>query len=696
MFRFKRPRVVAVLSLRAKLLILITGISGFALSLAALAVLVYQFSSFRSMEEDRMTVLARISAINSAAPLLFHDTKAGNEVLRALAAEQGIEEAYIISTELQPLVTYLRPDSNSHLGLSQLMRILDQQSARGNANILTHRRFTSSGLLMREPIMLNGVLIGWLLTHSNLDRLESLNQRSLQILAAIILAAMAISFLFASRFQSLVSDPIIQLTKLMQRVKSSGDYLLRGVPESADEVGTLVEGFNDMLAEIHGRDLALKEHHALLERRVEERTRELSRAREEAEQASRMKSQFLANMSHEIRTPMNGILGMTELLLDTTAPSPQQLQYLDAVRSSGENLLNIINDILDFSKIEAGKMDLRPERFNLRTMLEELRVLLAGTAKSKGVYLVSDIASNVPRQVVGDQLRLRQILMNLLGNAIKFTPKGSIVLAVKADPLSSKESKVIFSVIDSGIGVPDDKQKVIFDAFSQADGSITRKFGGTGLGLSISAELARMLGGRIWIQSPVPDELRAQYNLPKAGDAPGSLFCLEAILRLDAGTRRMSALSSTALAPSPSKEPLRVLVAEDNQINQRLIGEILKRQGCSVTLVDSGVGAINALSSYLDKGEACPFDLVLMDLQMPDMDGLSATQQIRDSERRLAPQHADLHLPIVALTAHAFDQNRDECQQIGMDEFITKPVVKEELFRVLRRYQPGDKGEAKE
>jgi CheY-like chemotaxis protein/HPt (histidine-containing phosphotransfer) domain-containing protein len=414
----------------------------------------------------------------------------------------------------------------------------------------------------------------------------------------------------------------------------------------------------------------------LLEEAVAQRTVALEEARARAEQAAQAKGDFLATMSHEIRTPMNGVLGMAHLMMDTPLDDTQK-SYLHTIQSSGQALLTIINDILDFSKIEAGKIDLYEEEFDLRTVVEECMELVRPQAAQKHLDFALDVRPELPARVIGDCGRIRQILLNLISNAVKFTAAGSVSVSVTVE--ADQPNLLRFSVRDTGIGLSAEQVNKLFQAFTQADNSTTRRFGGTGLGLSIAKRLVELMGGRIDVDSRLGEGSTFWFNLPlKLGKDQGS---------------DSRAAKGGALKDMFAGSRARILVADDVAANQMVVSGLLRQLGLRSDAVSNGAEAIAAIHSL-------PYDLVLMDVHMPEMDGLEAARRIRACESSAAAQDpasgGNHHgrLPVIALTASAMPGDRQKFMEAGMDDYISKPIMPAALVEILRKWLPSVPGES--
>ena len=626
----------------------ITGVVG---GLFLLVLVGVSLQASRSQVLEQSDAAGRVLASNLTASVVFQDPVTAAELLGGLATVDDVVAADLILPDGTQFAAYRRslPDEAAIQSL-YLMNIAVPVRLEAEQLATLHIQ-VDLWPVYQQLIWIAGVaLVLWLL-------------------------GMVAAYALSRAFNASITDPLSDLADMMSEVTEREDYAQRFHYDAQNELGSLVDAFNEMLERIGDR-----------EQRLRQMILDLEEARDQAEAAARSKSSFLANMSHEIRTPMNGVMGMIALLKQGEM-SAQQNAYFETIERSADALLLIIDDILDFTKIEAGRLELSDAPFNIRESLSSIEALFAQPAAQKGLSLAVTVESSVPARVAGDPGRIRQILLNLIGNAVKFTEEGDVAVAVGLTG-GVASCYLRFTVTDTGPGIHPDDRSRIFGEFYQADVSLTRAHGGTGLGLAITKQLVELMAGKLGFESTWGGGARFWVELPLIvvkGDDPGArdVSSPEPIAPAREAARLERLTNPTSSASAPVTDAIRyppadiydlnVLVAEDSEVNQFIMRELLAKWGIEISIAANGKEALEMFQSL-------EFDLILMDIQMPEMDGLEATRRIRalQLEQEVCPDCV-----IVGFSAHAMSGDRERYMSEGMMDYLTKPVQLEELRAVL-------------
>ncbi|WP_045222766.1 hybrid sensor histidine kinase/response regulator [Desulfonatronum thioautotrophicum] len=637
----------------ALIILLATSLSLFSTAL------IFSFSAMLRAYQDtkeNMQTLAQVIGHNSQAALVFEDSRAASTTLSALQAKSEISGAWLMDAHGHSLASYTRNNQ-------------DRRNPSANLSQKIVETLLPSTILLDEPVMLDNALIGSVILEVTITPVWMQILKNLAASGLLALAGMSMAAILGMRLGASIVRSIMDLLQVTGLVTRKKDYSVRVPQAGQDEIGALVNNFNMMLSELYFRDEQLRRHQEELEEQVRNRTAELHQAMREAEAGTQAKSLFLANMSHEIRTPLNAIIGMAEVSLETPKDELRR-DALETILHETLALLEIINEILDFSKIEADQIQLEQREFSIQNVLRHIDTSIAIQANRKGVVYASEMDPDVPNRIYGDPLRLRQILFNLIGNALKFTKKGEIRVQVELIGKNDQLATIRFSVTDTGIGIANDRLGIIFDSFSQADSSTTRKYGGTGLGLSISKRLVELMGGEIGVTSHVGSGSTFWFVVPfatVAETAPSTVEEITAFPDLPTGP--------ALLTP----HNIKILLVEDYPTNQQVALRHLRGAGFFVDVAENGLQAVEAVSRE-------DYNLILMDIQMPEMDGYAATQEIRKLEEKNKDSTRNTRIPIIAMTAHALTGYKDKCLAAGMDDYLTKPMRRHELLAMVQKW----------
>ncbi|MGA1844317.1 MAG: ATP-binding protein [bacterium] len=648
------------ISIKRKLILIILLTSWITLLVASIAFIAKDIVTFRQAMVKDVTSIAQVVGMNSSGALVFNDPRTAENNLSALRSKPNVTFACIYDRDGTVFATFFGKDTGDAFTPPPPQK--------------TGHYFQKGHLCLFQQILLEQEMIGTIFIQTDLSEIHSRIKQSGAIVGIIISVAFLLAMMLSFLLHRVVSEPVLNLAMIAKTISKERDYSIRAHKRGQDEIGTLIDGFNEMLDEIQKRDNELESHREHLEEMVADRTAKLKRQQKdlkealnraeqltiEAQSANRAKSEFLANMSHEIRTPMNAILGFTDLL-DSRINDREQKAYLKSIKSSGKSLLTLINDILDLSKIESGKMELQLEPVNPYSIFSEIKHIFSPNIFDKGINFFLEVDPTLPANLLLDEVRLRQILFNLVGNAVKFTDKGYIKLSARN--MAKQEEKdtvdVMIVVEDTGIGIAPGSLKTIFEAFRQQDGQSTKIYGGTGLGLAISKRLVEMMGGVISVQST-----------PRKGST------FEILLKdvRVASTHAVPQEEGDFDPGSIAFEEAVLLVVEDVPLNRALIREYLRYTEISVVEAEDGEKALVLARKHHP-------DAILMDIKMPVLNGYEAIQHLRND--------ATLNtIPVIALTASGMKKDKERIMESGFDGFLVKPLQIFDLYRELARFLP--------
>lgn len=660
------------MSIKTKLCLVAVGACGLALLVCSLGYLYNEYHESRSAMVNEAQTLADMLEFHGAAPLVFSEREAATELLRSVHRNESIDLAAIYDANGDLFAVYAKDDRVTPSSVSEQ----PQAPPRPGDGY----RFGEHGHLhLFAPVLDNGAQVGTIYLNVNSDRFYAQMREYVRAAAILAVLALVVAAYVSFVLQRNITQPIVALARTAQEISAEGDYSTRVRHHSRDEIGRLYVAFNHMLQRIEDSENALQQAYDELEDRVRQRTsqlreeiqerrraeEELVKAIEDSEAANRSKSEFLANVSHEIRTPLNSILGFTDLLLrgaDGGHPVARD-EYLSTIQSSGRHLLSLINDILDLSKVESGQVEVELTDCSPHAIISEVLAVTRISAIEKQLDLSYQWDTPLPETIRADQAKLRQVLLNIIGNAVKFTESGGV--SVRAGMSDGERPQLVISVEDTGIGIPKEKLEQIFAPFVQADASFTRRYGGTGLGLAICSRIIKAIGGSIQVESTTGRGSRFDIMID-VGDLDG-VRMLESPTETTSRSAGAGSLKEESSIYDNALRDIDVLLVEDGVTNRKVVGLMLQQAGARVIVAENGkIGVEKALRQ--------PFQAILMDMQMPVMDGYTATTRIRQ---------LGVTTPIIALTAHAMKGDAEKCLEAGCSGYLSKPVDFTTLIETL-------------